>query len=223
MGYYGGGGGGAGGGGTNQWVAVGRWPGPASYPTGGFTVDLSASFTTLNKLLVQIETPGNLAGLAFDYEITRNSPSAGKAKVKITKRQYNKQTSSFAATTAGSQPSGVTIRTTNGGTGSSESAHTHTIGHDHPSFQTGNATPGGGSVALQVAGQNHDAHAHNYNLPIHIGSTVSTTAHSHTDNTAYEHVHALTYTTANPTLTEIANGTNLSTSFFNMAAFGVLA
>ena len=124
-------GGGGGGGSTtfNQYVMFAEKVGPSSYATGGFVIDLSSTYASLNSLRLCIKkgTRGNVPFGRFDVDL--DSPTAGKATIIV--RGYNQtKVSSFDAVTG--QPSGVTVQTVAGQVVSSEAAHTHSV--DVPSM-----------------------------------------------------------------------------------------
>jgi hypothetical protein len=140
---------------------VGNVSGPASYATGGFVLDLSGTFpTSLDGLFLQLEVED--ADLPPHFlVVTRNSPAAGQATIKVMRARYDRAT--VGDTSAQNAPAGVTIAGTSGQvTGANQSAginpvagvggqaaddatHTHTNdilyehGHDVTQTQTDNA------------------------------------------------------------------------------------
>lgn len=213
--------GGGGGGATtfNQYTSFLEKIGPSSYATGGFIIDLSATYSSLNFFNVAVKkgTRGNVPFGRFRYLL--DTPTAGKVTVVVEKYQQERVSSYDNIT---SQPAGVTIQTVAGQTSTSESSHTHTIDHDHASFGSGAPSVAGASVLLDATGPTGSlAHTHNLNLPALAGTSGTGTGHNHTDNTLYEHQHILTYISTNVTVTELPNTTNLSATTFLCMASGV--
>jgi len=204
----------------NQHAITGEYTGPSSYPTGGFVIDLTATYSSLNDLdLVAFKTLGSSLNLPHHYEYTLNSPVAGKATVKIVRHRYDKATS-FG--NVQNQPVGVTVQTASGQTASAEAAHTHAIDHDHGSFNTGVASDAGADSLLDAIGPGgYGNHTHAVDLPNLTGTSGAGTSHNHADNTVYEHGHAETQTTTDATMSELPNATNISTSVWFLVAHGV--
>ena len=202
---------------NNQWTIFGEYVGPTSYPTGGFTIDLDPTFSSLNSLRLVVKTRGANLPLAR-YEYTYNSPAVGQCKVKIMKEMYDRVSNVGSVT---NQPSGVTVQSTSGQTSSSESSHTHSIDHDHPSFSSGINNTGGGQVLLDALGPNLENHTHTLDLPNFTGTSGAGTSHNHTDNSIYQHQHNVTHTSTNMTSTELANGTDLSGTTWLLVASGI--
>ncbi len=201
----------------NQWFIYGEIPGPTSYPTGGFTVDLDATITTMNFLKLAVKTIGSLP--VVEYRVLINGAAGnGKAKVSLFKKMYDR-VSSFDNITG--QPAGVTVRATSGGTSSSEAAHTHSAAHDHPAQLSAAMTAAGAGVDTDALAPAIDTHTHSVDLPNLPITTSAGTSHNHTDNTLYQHQHSLGATTTNLTRTEIANGTDLSATRWYLFATGV--
>lgn len=219
MPYYGieGGSGGGGGGSTgpNQqviWQDQKQLTG--TYSTGGINIDLSSAFSTINFANIQVQTPASLPAVRFHYNI-----SAATLNIQFYKIQYTKVTAIGNVT---NQPSGVTVQSSSGQTSSSESAHTHSIDHDHPSFSSAAPTAGGAGVTTVVLGPNMTSHTHTLDLPNFTGTSGAGTSHNHTDNTIYEHGHSVTQpATSMDASTQLANGTSLSGVIVNLFATGV--
>lgn len=91
-------------------LLTGNVSGPNPYAAGGFTVDLTASVSSVDffGLAVLIVGP-NLPPHHCEY--TLNSPDPGKVKVKVMRHRYDKLDAGNSAT---SQPGGVTLATTSG-------------------------------------------------------------------------------------------------------------
>lgn len=202
----------------NQHTITGQWE-EASYTTGGFTIDLSVTFSSLNFLDIA-ETIGAPPSQSIEYVIVLNSPSAGKAKVKMLRHRYEKVT---AIGNSANAPSGVTIQTVSGQTSSSESSHTHAIDHDHGSFNSGSPSDSGVDTLLAVSVVNLTAHTHELDLPNLTGASGAGGSHNHTDNTIYQHSHDLTYTGTDETQVELTNGTSLAGIVWDICAMGVKA
>lgn len=201
----------------NQWTIFGEYTGPTSYPTGGFTIDLDPTYSSINGLTLMVKTRGANLPLAR-YEYTLNSPAVGQVKVKIMKRMYDRVSSVGNIT---NQPAGVTVQAASGAASASESSHTHAIDHDHGSFASAANGTGGGAVLLDAVGPNLEIHTHTLDIPAFTGTSGAGTAHNHTDNSIYQHQHSVTHTATNLTSTELANATNLSGTVFYLVAHGV--
>src|SRR5690349_1481326 len=96
---------------NNQFVSFFEKIGPSSYATGGFVLDFSTTYSSLNSchLIVKKGSRGALPAGRLGYLL--NTPSAGKVTVKVFKVQFD-QVSSVAGVS--SQPSGVTIQSASG-------------------------------------------------------------------------------------------------------------
>lgn len=204
----------------NQYAMFFEKQGPSSYATGGFVIDLSATYSSLNSLRLMLKkgTRGNL-GIGR-LRITLNSPTAGKATVVCEKHRYDRIT---AVGNVANQPAGVTVVTTSGEKGTAEATHTHATDHDHASFTSSVPTDAGGQVNLAALGPNTDAHTHTLNLPNLTGTSGAGTSHDHADDSIYQHDHAETHAVTNVAVAEIANATNLSASLWFGLATGVRA
>jgi len=216
--FGGGGGGGAGATTFHQYAIFLQTAGPSSYPTGGFTLDLSATFSSLTFVAIAVKKgTRNNWGIGHE-EITLNSPAVGQAKVKVLKHQQTRVSSWDSIT---GQPVGVTVQTTNNQAGTSEAAHTHDATHSHVAANTAGPTAGGGGNVLLALGQNMSTHVHSVTVPSLAVTTGAGTSHNHTDNNLYDHRHTITYdTAANVTEAELANATNLSTTTLLIMACG---
>lgn len=192
--------------------------GPSSYATGGFEVDLSAFLTSINyaDLVVKKGARGVLP--AVDVLPQLNSSSAGKVKFKLMRRRYNRVSS---VGNVQGQPAGVTVQASSGVASSSESSHTHAIDHNHASFASAAASTGAGQVLLDVLGPSLATHTHTLDLPNLTGTSGAGTAHNHTDNSIYQHQHAITQVATNLANVEIANATDLSATTFYLLVTGV--
>lgn len=190
----------------------------AAYATDGFIVDLSQTYASLNSLRLMVKSTSSAIVRASHLQITLNSPSAGKAKVKMVQSFFDKVTSIGNVT---GQPSGVSVVTTSSQDTGSESAHTHAIDHDHGSFTSGNNNAAGGQVLLDALGPNLEIHTHSLDLPSLTGTSGAGSAHNHKDNSIYDHRHNLTFTATNLTSTEVPNATSLSGTVWNLLATGI--
>ena len=214
--YYPPGGAGGGGGGGNQFVMFEQYDG-GTYATGGFVIDLSATYSTLNWLKLALKTVGaNLP--VCQYELTYDSPAPGQATVKIMRHRYD-LVSAFG--NVANQPGGVTVQAAAGGTSSSEAAHTHSIDHDHPSFTSAANANAGAGVLDQILGSSIGTHTHDLDLPNLTGTSGAGTSHNHTDNSIYQHQHGANQTATDLTTAELANGTDLSGTTWYLMASGV--
>lgn len=201
----------------------GNVSGPASYASGGFVLDLSARFTSLAWFDLALEVPGSLPDCRF--EIARNSPSAGKATIKLVRARYDK---ADAVGNVSGQPGGVTVQGTSGATVAAEAAHTHgpgSIAADNESAHThveGSTTASSldfmGSGDAGIPGQTTaGGSAHGHTLT---GTSAAGSSHLHADNNIYQHGHAQTATQTDAALVEVAAATNLSTTTWRYLALG---
>src|SRR3990167_906275 len=203
----------------NQHTIADEYIGPTSYPTGGFVIDLTKTFSSINFFDNPVVKKGSRGSLpAVRYEITRNSPTAGKVTVKIVRKRYDR--TSTVGNVSG-QPVGVTVQASSGVASSSESSHTHSIDHDHAAFTSGAASTGAGQVLLDVLGPSLSTHTHTLNLANLTGTSGAGTSHNHTDNSIYEHTHNITQTSTSYASSELPNATNISTTIFYICAHGV--
>lgn len=91
----------------------GNVSGPASYSTGGFVLDLSGTFpTSLDFLALQLEVE-DVDLPPHQIVVTRNSPAAGQATIKVMRHRYDKTTAIGNVT---GQPAGVTVQAASGAT-----------------------------------------------------------------------------------------------------------
>lgn len=212
---------GSGGGATdtsaNQWFIYGEIPGPSSYSSGGFTVDLDATVTDLNFFKLAVKTIGVLPSV--EYRVTLNPPAnRGKAVVSLFRKRYDRVSSLDSIT---GQPAGVTIQTVSGQTSSSESSHTHDASHNHAAQASAAMTAAGAGVDTDALAPAIDTHTHSVDLPNLSVTTGAGSSHNHTDNTIYQHQHVAGLTTTNLARVEIANGTDLSGVRFYFVASGL--
>lgn len=63
-------------------IGSGTFTGPASYSTGGFVVDLTGTFATIDWVGLTVEVAGALLPPSI-VEVTPNNSSAGKIKVRL--------------------------------------------------------------------------------------------------------------------------------------------
>lgn len=192
-------------------IETNTFSGTSSYPTGGFTIN--TGLTTCDFLDVEVLVQG--ANLNHHHiEVSR---SGANATVKIMRHRYDKSPANTGAVTG--LPSGVTASSSSGQTYDASGNHLHTIDHDHPAKQTSSPNGGAGGTPLNAAGSSTvTTHTHNADPPNFTGNSGNENGHTHTWNNIYQHQHSITNTSTDPTLTEIANGTNLSTTTFNYIA-----
>lgn len=215
---FGGGGGAAGSTGASQQVIVRTEAGPSSYATGGWVIDLSTFLSSVGfaQLVTVLGSRGNLP--AADLHVDLDTPTAGKVTVKVMRRRYDR-VSAYGNVTG--QPAGVTVAAASGQTTGSEAAHTHSSTHDHASFTSAGPTSGAGQVLLDVVGAQQETHTHTLDLPSLAGTSGAGTSHNHTDNSIYAHNHGSTHSATNMASTELAAGTNLSTTRWRLLVVGV--
>lgn len=205
-------------GGVNQYTIFLEKLGPASYATGGFVIDLTGSYTTVNsfKMAPKKGTRGNVPFGRFEYKL--NVPSAGMVTVLVRKYQFTR-TSALGTPTG--QPAGVTVLAASGGLTSTD-AHTHSATHDHAAQVSAAPAAGGGGMVLAVGAPAINTHTHSVDVPSFILTSTSTT-HSHTDNSIYAHNHSVVRTNTNVSQIELPAATDLSATTFFCAATGVRA
>lgn len=215
-------GGGGGGGSTtfNQYVVFAEKIGPSSYATGGFVLDFTSTFSSLNSLRLCIKkgTRGNVPFGRFDVDL--DSPGPGKATIII--RGYN-QTRVSSFDNVSGQPAGVTVQATSGQSVTSESAHTHDATHDHAAQLSAAMTAAGAGVDTDALAPAIDTHTHSVDVPSMTVTTGAGTSHNHVDNSIYAHTHTLTHTVTNVGESQLTAGTDLSATTFYIAATGVRA
>lgn len=189
-----------------------------SYATGGFVVDLSQTFSSINffDLCVKKGTRGNIPFGRFEFDY--DTPNPGKVTVIIRKYQYVR-VSSFDAVTG--QPAGVTVAGTSGQTTSSEAAHTHDLSHDHAAAASAAMTAAGAGVDTDALAPALDTHTHQVDLPNLAVTSGAGTSHNHTNNTIYAHTHTLTQPATNLTAIQLPNATDTSATTFLFMATGL--
>ena len=206
---------------TIPFIVYGDKAGPASYATGGFELDLTASLSFVRFLSLEIETIGSLA--SDEYEVILNQDTSGvfapgKATIKLLRDRYDK----FSIGNVSGNPASTTVQASKTATGTTTgSGHTHTINHDHPDTASSVSTPSGAAVnATAGATTSMVNHTHTVNLANFTGSSASET-HTHDRSFEYEHAHSVgTVTDTAVALTEVANSTNLSTTTWRYYAVG---
>lgn len=206
----------------NQFVMFFEKQGPASYATGGFVIDLSDTYSSLNdvKLLVKKGSRGSLPGGRLEYDL--NTPSAGQVTVKVQKYRYSEVT---AVGNVDNEPAGVTVQAASGVAASSEAAHIHVLTHNHgPATSTASAASGAAVHSdLLTLNLNISTHTHSVDIPNLVGNTDVGSSHNHVDNNIYQHQHTEVLTDINLTVTELPNATSLATTIWLGLASGVRA
>lgn len=204
----------------NQFITFFEKLGPSSYPTGGFVIDLTAAYSSLNdfRLMVKKGSRGVLGATHLD--IALNSPANGKVTVKVSKYRFD-QASSIGGVQ--NQPAGVTVRGASGVVSTSEAAHTHTIDHNHAAATSSGPTTTGAGVnsALATLNKNVGSHTHIVDIPNLVGTSGAGSSHNHIDNNVYAHSHVDTYAATNLAVVELANATDLSATTWFALASGV--
>lgn len=203
----------------NQYTMFFTKQGPASYSTGGFVIDLSATYSSLNRVKLGLKkgTRGNLGIGRLRYRL--NVPSAGQVTVVVEKYRYDRIT---AFGNVQNQPAGVTVAAGSGQVSSSEAAHTHSIDHNHAAQASSTPAAAGAGVGLDALGPNMSSHTHLVDLPNFTG-TSGTVSHNHVYNSIYQHRHRQLITLTNYALAEITAATNLAASLWFGVASGVRA
>lgn len=203
-------------------MVAGNFSPPSSYTTGGVLLDLSADFSFLNALKLDVETLGVLMPVIQVH--TYNSDLAGafaqgKAVIKFMRCRYDKTTVGAVA----SLPGGVTAQSAKFAAGTTTgSSHTHSIDHDHPSTTSGVVIPQGGAgnnPDAAVGGPDLVGHTHTVDIAAFTGTSGAAT-HTHDRSFEYDHDHSITTTETAGVLTEVANGTDLSATVFRYLAYG---
>lgn len=202
-------------------IVYGNKSGPASYATGGFELDLTASLSFIRYLSLEIETVGSLA--SDEYEVICNQDTTGafapgKATIRLLRDRYDK----FSIGNVSGNPGGTTVQASKTATATTTgSSHTHTIDHDHPSTASSVSTAGGAAVDSGAGGATSMVnHTHTVDIPAFTGSSAAET-HAHDRSFEYEHNHTVgTQTDTAASLVEVANATNLSTTTWRYYAVG---
>lgn len=190
-------------------METGTQAGPASYSTGGFTI--ATGLATVDYADVQIQTVGpNLPPCHAEYTL-----SGGNVTVKLMRHQYDKTGSSVGAVSG--LPAGVSAAAASGQSYDANTAHLHTINHDHGATTSTAPTAGGTGVNTLLGSGNLSTHTHSFDVPNYTGNS-GTTTHTHTNDNIYEHQHGVTNTETDEASSEIAATTDLSgTTFYYMA------
>lgn len=193
---------------------------PASYTTGGFTVDLSASVDVVHFFDIVHTLGSSLQDVEFEFTYNRNTTTDALGVVLV--KVVMKRNDQASVGNISGLPGGVTAQsavfaaaTTSG------SSHTHTMDHDHPAVTSATETASGAlGVNLAAGGPNMRNHTHDFDIPAFTGSTGAGT-HTHDRFFEYEHQHPTTQVQTNLTRTEVVAGTNLSAATARFWAVGV--
>lgn len=217
-------------------LATGDVSGPNPYAAGGFVVDLTATFSSVEffALAVKKGSRGNLP--VADYEYDLDEPDPGKVTVKVVKSRYDKATA--GDTSAQNAPTGVTIQGASGATVANESAHTHAPGtlavdidHDHANATStaAQSAPINPTAGVGGTGADDATHTHDVNLPALgvtsksvTGTSAAGAAHNHVDNNLYQHGHNMTQTATDSAVAELG-AIDLSATSWRYMATGVAA
>lgn len=186
--------------------------GPASYSTATGWV-IATGLATVEHGKVVIAVPGaNLPPCEFRY-----SRSGGNLTVRIFRHMYDKLATIAAVT---GLPSGITAAATSGQSYDANTAHIHAIDHNHAVVTSPTMAGAAGGALLDAVGSKDILiHTHPFDVPAFTGDS-GTTTHTHTWDNIYQHQHAVTMTETDPTLTELANTTDLSGTTFLWRAVG---
>lgn len=199
-------------------IVGGSVSGPASYATGGFLLDLSATFSFLRFLSIEITTFSGLE--CDDYEIALNQNtsgvfSPGQAVIKLLNHPYDK----FSVGNVTGNPGGTAVQAALFAAGTTTgSSHVHDMTHGHSGVSS-TPVPSGGGVATNVGGDAHSAHTHDVLVPDFAGNTGAAT-HTHNRDYEYDHVHSRTNTETTITPVEVGAGTNISSVAWKYFAVG---
>lgn len=203
-------------------IVIGSVSPPSSYATGGFLLDLSASFVNLGAVRLSVETTGSLPPSHWQILYNQDTTGAqayGKCVIKLMRHRYDK--ASIGAVSG--NPSGTNVQAALFAAGTTTgSSHTHSQNHDHASITIGPAVTAGAPGVDAAAGQPATAtHTHTADPPAFVGNTGAST-HTHNRAFMYEHNHSFTETAnTDVTVTEVAATTNLSTTVFRYMAVGL--
>lgn len=200
-------------------IVGGSVSGPASYATGGFVLDLSATFSFLRFLSIEITT---FTGLQCDdYEVILNQDTAGtfspgKAVIKLLNHPYDK----FSVGNVTGNPGGTATQSALFAAGTtSGSSHVHDMTHGHVASSSTPVASGSG-VATTIGGVAHSEHTHDSMIvPDYSGNTGSST-HTHNRDYEYDHVHSRTNTETTITPVEVGSGTNVASAAWRYIAVG---
>src|SRR3990167_2084443 len=152
-------------------IVYGDKSGPASYSTGGFELDLTASLSFIRYLSLEIETIGSLA--SDEYEVVCNANSSGVftpgvATIKLLRDRYDK----FSIGNVSGNPASTTVQASKTTTATTTgSSHNHTIDHDHGSQNTGTPTAAGAGVDAVIGGPNIAGHIHSAHIAAFTGTS----------------------------------------------------
>lgn len=195
--------------------------GDSSYSTStGVVLDFTADFSLIRGVLISLETRGSLSGVDWNLgdmnQDRSNTFSPGKTFLILRSAKYDKMTLGNVS----GLPSGVTAQTSKFAAGTTTgSSHTHTIDHNHPATESGvpiivngqpNATAGGVAITN---------HTHTVDLANFTGSSAANT-HTHDRSFEYNHTHPINQSETDAALTEVTNGTNLSTTVWRVMVIG---
>lgn len=200
-------------------VTYGNVSGPASYATGGFLLDLSATYSFIKFLSIEIETPGTI--LSDEYEIALNQDTTGafapgKAVIKLLVDKYDK----MSVGNVSGNPASTTVEASKTATATTTgSSHNHTMNHDHPNTTSSTPTASGVGVATTVGGIAQTTHTHDVDVAAYTGNTSSDT-HTHNRSFEYDHSHGTTSGLSDITPVEPTVGTNFSTVTWRYFAVG---
>lgn len=202
-------------------IFTGNVSGPASYATGGFLLDLTASLSFVRFLSLEIETVGSLASDEYEVILNQDTTGAfapGKATIKLLRDRYDK----FSIGNVSGNPASTTVQASKTATGTTTgSAHSHSINHDHPSAETFSAIAGGTGVDSAVGAAAVVGHTHTIDIPAFTGTSSTSETHTHNRSFEYAHSHAVgTVTDTAVALTEVSAATNLSTTTLRYFALG---
>ncbi len=194
---------------TGARVAAGDISGPASYATGGFLLDLSATFSTLGFVDLSVETLGTLMPVHYVFTLNKDLTGAnapGKCVIKVMRDRYDAMTVGNVS----GNPASTTVQASKTATGTTTgSSHDHAMNHDHPIATSGAMSAAGGAVVALAAGVQLVGHTHTVDVASFTGNTTATT-HAHDRSVEYEHNHAPTVAETNAASVEVAAATNLS-------------
>lgn len=205
---------------TGATVKMGNFSPPSSYTTGGILIDLSADFSWLGFVNLEIETVGSLMPVHFEWQLNEDLTGAaapGKAVVKLMRNRYDEATIGNVS----GNPGGTTVQASKTAAATTTgSSHLHSMAHNHPNTTSANPVAGGVGVNSAAGQPGMATHTHDVDLPSITVDTGSAT-HTHDRSFEYDHNHSFTAgTQTNAASTEVAAATNLSTTVFRYFAAG---
>lgn len=199
-----------------QEFAVGNVSGPNPYAAGGFVIDLTGSFASVDWIELIVTTVGpNLPPVHIEYAL--DTPTAGKVTVKLMRDRFDRATLTIGNVSG--QPGGVTVAAASGVLVTAAGGHTHTTDGGHAGH--GVVSTVANALTVDAVGgvgtAQQTAHQHATSAGAHTHDAIAN--HQHTDNNLYEHQHVTTQTQTDLASVEIG-AVNLSGTTWRFLAKG---